>query len=163
MGRNKIRNVLDNKGVSLVEVLVATVVLAIGLLGIAVMQYMAIAGNVFGREMQIASELGQEKLEIFKSADYASVVGGEENLSDSNTSRFGGMTFTRIWWVQDNCRNIKVEHKPDNPCDPKSIVSCTDALNNMKALEVRVCWTEKNSGNHSFTLNGVRWDETATP
>ncbi len=153
----------NNKGLTLVEVLVAIVILAVGLLGVALMQYVAIGGNAFGREMQIATELGQERLEMFKSTDYASVVTGNENLLSPEPSRFGGLTFNRVWWVQNNCRNIDVALTPTDPCNPASVVSCPDALSNMKAIAVRVCWVDKNGGNHSATLNGVKWDETAAP
>lgn len=153
----------NNDGFSLVEVLVAAIVLAVGLLGVAVMQYTAIAGNAFGREMQMASEAAQEKLEVFRSAAYASVMSGDESLSDPSASRFGGLTFTRRWWVKDDCRDIDVEYKPENPCDPESKVNCTDSLTDVKAVAVRVCWVDKNGGNHSITLNSLKWNEAAAP
>lgn len=157
----------NNKGLTLVEVLVAIVILAIGLLGVAMMQYMSVAGNAFGREMQIATELGQERLEIVKSMRYADVVtigNGYESLSDSaNLSRFGGNTFTRRWWIQTNCSDINVSPNPNNPCAPATTASCTTALNNALAIATRVCWVDKNGGNHSVTLTGVKWNETAAP
>jgi len=154
---------LGEKGLTLIEVMVAIVVLAIGLIGVAMMQYMAVAGNSFGREMQIATELGQERLEMIKATAYANVASANESLTDPDPSRFGGLTFTRRWWVANNCRNINVALNPNNPCDPNSAVNCADAMNNMRAVAVRVCWVDKNGGNHSVTLNGVKWDETATP
>ena len=154
-------------GVSLVEVLVSIVILSIGLLGIAMMQYMAIGGNAFGRETQIATELGQELLEQTKSTSYtnASLTDGfhSESLTSTDTSRFGGVTFNRVWWVKDNCRNHTVALTPTDPCNSASASTCVDAQSNMKATLVRVCWVDKNGGNHSATLNGVKWDEAATP
>jgi prepilin-type N-terminal cleavage/methylation domain-containing protein len=150
-------------GLTLIEVMIAIVILAIGLIGVALMQYVAIGGNAFGREMQIATELGQERLEMIKSTAYANVASGNEPLADPDPSRFGGLTFTRRWWVANNCRNINVALNPNNPCDPNSAVNCADAMNNMRAVAVRVCWVDKNGGNHSVTVNGVKWDETATP
>jgi type IV pilus assembly protein PilV len=154
-------------GVSLVEVLVAIVVLSIGLLGVAMMQYMAIGGNAFGREMQIATELGQELLEQTKSTSYsdASLTDGfhSESLTSTDTSRFGGLTFNRVWWVKDNCRNHNVALTPTDPCNSGSTSTCVDAQSNMKTTVVRVCWTDKNGGKHSATLNGVRWNEASTP
>jgi len=154
-------------GVSLVEVLVSIVILSIGLLGIAMMQYMAIGGNAFGRETQIATELGQELLEQTKSTSYtnASLTDGfhSESLTSTDTSRFGGVTFNRVWWVKDNCRNHTVALTPTDPCNSASASTCADAQSNMKATLVRVCWVDKNGGNHSATLNGVKWNEEATP
>ncbi len=182
MERTKIKRffsfISNNNGLTLIEVLVAIVILAIGLLGVAMMQYMAIAGNAFGREMQIATELGQERLEIIKSVNYANVTAGMTNagiywwaseaLSDANPSRFGGLTFTRAWWVVDNCRNAQLnDPDPNIPlCNPPATTaSCTAGatMPNMRAIAVRVCWTDKHGGNHSVTLNGLKWDETATP
>lgn len=132
--------ITNNKGLTLVEVLVATVVLAVGLLGVAMMQYMAIGGNAFGREMQIATELGQERLEIIHSMNYASVVtGNDPPLSDPDPSRFGGLTFNRVWWVH------------------------ISGISNIKEIAVRVSWVDQHGGNHSVTLDGVKWDETAAP
>ncbi|MEW6213995.1 MAG: prepilin-type N-terminal cleavage/methylation domain-containing protein, partial [Nitrospirota bacterium] len=151
-------------GLTLIEVLVAIVILTIGILGVAMMQYMAVAGNAFGREMQIATELGQERLEIIKSTPYASVLAGynSEGIPEPDLSRFGGIAFTRAWWVADNCRNINVNLDPNNPCNNTGS-NCTDVISNFRAIAVRVCWIDKNGGNHSVTLNGVKWNETATP
>lgn len=154
---------MNSKGLTLIEVLVAIVILAIGLLGVAKMQYMAVAGNAFGREMQVAVQLGQEKLEMIKSMSYIDVVSGNETLSDAHPSRFGGVTFTRTWWVMENCRDINVTLNPDNPCDPDSTTNCLSAMPNMKAVAVRVCWVDKNGGNRSVTLNGVKWNDEAAP
>ena len=155
---------LDEAGLTLIEVLVAIAVLTIGLLGVAVMQYMAIAGNAFGREMHLATELAQERLEIVKSTPYASVISGNDpNLSDPDPSRYGGLTFRRTWWVCNNSRDIDVVLTPNDPCNPGSAVTCTNAMNNVKAIAVRVCWLDRRGGQYSVTLNRIKWNETATP
>jgi prepilin-type N-terminal cleavage/methylation domain-containing protein len=150
-------------GLTLIEVMVAIVVLSIGLLGVALMQYAAVSGNAFGREMQIATELGQERLEIIKATTYVNAVNGSETVADPDASRFGGLSFTRMWWISNNCRNINVALNPNNPCDPNAAVACSNIMNNVGAAAVRVCWVDKNGGNHSVTLNGLKWDERATP
>lgn len=170
--------ITNQRGLTLIEVLVAIVILAVGLLGVAIMQYMAVAGNAFGREMQIATELGQERLEIIKSVNYASITTGMTNagtywwasqsLSDTNPSRFGGLPFTRAWWVVNDCRNAQVnDPDPNIPlCNPPAVTaSCAPgaAMSNMSAIAVRVCWTDQYGGNHSATMYGVKWNETATP
>ncbi len=183
--------ITNKKGVTLIEVLVAIVILAVGLTSVAMMQYMAVAGNAFGRETQIASELGQELLERMRSTpvrDSASTVNsifvaGIHPTSEDDTillnpvgsgdadydpvTRAGGMTFTRIWWVQDDCRSVVINDPVPTAllCTPAPPGSCANGagMNNVKAIAVRVCWTDKSGGNHSVTLNGVKWDETATP
>jgi prepilin-type N-terminal cleavage/methylation domain-containing protein len=181
-------------GVTLIEVLVAIVILAIGLLGVAIMQYMAIGGNAFGREMQLATELGQEFLEITRSTPFRDGAGninsifktgnhpttadvafdpslrnpaGSGDPSYDAITRAGGVTFTRVWWIMNNCSNIIInDPDPNIPvCNPVPPAACAGGsqMNNVSAIAVRACWTDKQGGNHSVTLNGVKWDETATP
>ncbi len=183
--------VKNKKGVTLIEVLVAIVILAVGLTSVAMMQYMAVSGNALGRETQIASELGQDLLERMRSTPVRNDTGTvnsifvaythpteEDNTTLQNpvgsgdadydpVTRAGGMTFTRIWWVEDDCRSVVINDPNPNAlvCTPAPPGACAGgaAMNNVKAIAVRVCWTDKNGGNHSVTLNGVKWDETATP
>jgi prepilin-type N-terminal cleavage/methylation domain-containing protein len=168
-------------GVTLIEVLVAIVILAIGLLGVAIMQYMAIGGNAFGREMQLATEVAQERLEVIRSMSYTNVVTGmtnastfwwlSETLEDANPTRplrFGGLPFTRLSLVVDNCGYAQVnDPNPNVPvCNPVPPAVCgtkMPKMPNMRAIAVRVCWVDKQGGNHSVTLNGTKWDATATP
>jgi prepilin-type N-terminal cleavage/methylation domain-containing protein len=184
----------NKKGLTLVEVLIAIVILAIGLLGVAMLQYMAIGGNAFGREMQLATKLGQEFLEVTRSTPFRDATGninsifqegnhpnafdvafdpslqnpaGSGDPSYDSITRAGGMTFTRVWWVLNNCRNITInDPDPNKPvCNPVPPAACTGGsqMNNISAIAVRVCWIDQQGGNHSVTLNGVKWDETATP
>jgi Tfp pilus assembly protein PilV len=182
-------------GVTLIEVLVAIVILIIGLLGVAILQYMAIGGNAFGREMQLATKLGQEFLEVTRSTPFRDGAGsinsifqagyhpntfdvafdpslqnpaGSGDPSYDAITRAGGVTFTRVWWVVNNCRNITInEPDPNNIplCNPAPPAACAGdaAMDSISAIAVRVCWIDKQGGNHSVTLNGVKWDETATP
>jgi prepilin-type N-terminal cleavage/methylation domain-containing protein len=166
--RHSIRRFRSQAGVSLVEVLVSVVVLSVGLLGVAMMQYMAIGGNAFGREMQVATELGQELLEQTKSTTYTdtSLTAGVHSppLPPADPSRFGGVNFKRVWWVNDNCRNNDdIASTTGDPCNSALAPDCADPQNDMKTIVVRVCWTDKNGGNHSATLNGIKWDEESTP
>jgi len=54
---------LNNKGFSLVEVLIAITVLAIGLLGVAGMQVTAISANTFAQTGTIAISLAEEMVD----------------------------------------------------------------------------------------------------
>jgi prepilin-type N-terminal cleavage/methylation domain-containing protein len=181
--------VRNNKGVTLIEVLVAAVVLTVGLLGVAMMQYAAITGNAFGKEMQTATSLCQEVLEMVNATPVTDpngnpvpviVTAGNHptgNDIDPNSPNFGsaslanpvhggsatqtgGVTFTRVWWVVDNCRDLAVnDPDPNVPlCNPMPASNCINASNNMKAIAVRTCWTDKNAGNHAVTLHGEKWN-----
>lgn len=58
------------KGFSLVEVLIALVILAVGILVIAQMQAAAIDGLTFSRHMSTATQLGQQHLEYLRSLPF---------------------------------------------------------------------------------------------
>jgi len=184
----------NKSGITLIEVLIAIVILTIGILGVAILQYIAIGGNAFGREMQIATNLGQGLLEIIRSTPFRDASkninpifqegnhptaldiafnpalqnpagSGEPNYE--SLTRSGGTVFTRIWWVVNNCRDLTIDDPdPDIPvCNPPPSAKCVSgaSMGNISAVSVRVCWIDKNGGNHSVTLNGIKWDETATP
>lgn len=67
----------DN-GFSLVELLIALTILAIGLLGILGMQVYAIRGNAFSSNMSIAQNIAQQKLEYYRNLSYNNVRGVPE-------------------------------------------------------------------------------------
>ena len=57
---------MNNKGFSLLEILIGLVILAIGLLAIASMQITSMRGNFFSDNIMQASILGQDRLEGLK-------------------------------------------------------------------------------------------------
>ena len=104
---------MNNKGFSLIEVLLGLVILAIGLLAIAGMQITAIKGNYFSKSLTEATVLAQDKLEEFKNLPYASLSSGQD------TKTVSGTTFTRQYNVVE------------------------DAGNNIKTITVTVQWTDR--------------------
>lgn len=84
------RTVFTEKGFTLIEILIAISIFAIGVLAVASMQISAIRGNRLGNEVTQATFLAQDKLEELKnSSDIASVP-------DSNDQQ--GI-FTRSWQI----------------------------------------------------------------
>jgi prepilin-type N-terminal cleavage/methylation domain-containing protein len=71
-------------GFTLIEVLVAIVILTFGLLAVGSMQISAIRGNFMGGNTSIALSLASEKMEHLLNADYNNTV-PNTNLTDSNT------------------------------------------------------------------------------
>jgi len=92
---------LNNKGFSLIEVLVGLVILAIGLLAIAGMQITAIKGNYFSKSLTEATVLAQDKMEELKNLSYASLSTG------TDTKTVSGTTFARQFTVVDTTSTMK--------------------------------------------------------
>ncbi len=61
---------MNQKGFTLIEVLIALVILAVGLLGVTAMQITAIRGNHFSDNLTRATVLAQNKLEELKHLPY---------------------------------------------------------------------------------------------
>jgi type IV pilus assembly protein PilV len=86
----------DSGGFTLLEVMIALVILAVGLLGLASLQVMAIKGNSYGQQMTVASTLAQNQLEQLRRTT-GTLVNGTDYPTDQN-----GITYTRTWVVQPN-------------------------------------------------------------
>ncbi|OGP52541.1 MAG: type IV pilus modification protein PilV [Deltaproteobacteria bacterium RBG_13_52_11] len=90
---DKVKNI---KGFTLLEVMIALVILAIGLLGLASLQVMAIKGNSFGQQMTVASTMAQNQLEQLRRTP-GTLANGNDIVTDQN-----GITYTRAWTVNVN-------------------------------------------------------------
>ena len=73
MDRTAMRIDNSEKGFSLIEVMIALVVLLVGMLGIMGMQYYAVSGNANSRELRMATNLGQDMIESLKSTAYGNL------------------------------------------------------------------------------------------
>jgi type IV pilus assembly protein PilV len=64
----------STKGFTLIEVMIALVILATGLLALMTMQIVSIKANAFSSEMTYAAMLGQGRLEDVRNMDYDAVT-----------------------------------------------------------------------------------------
>jgi len=85
---------MDSKGFSLVEMLIALVILAISLLALAGLMAATTRNNSFGGHMTEAATFAQDKLEELKAIPWANIVGGTDTKSGST-----GITYARTWNV----------------------------------------------------------------
>lgn len=168
---DNIRCPQDNDGFTLVEVMIAMVVLLLGMLGVMGMQYYAITGNTSSREMRTATNLGQEQIEQLKSTPYTSLSSGTEtqSLDPNEIAMSGGQQFSRVWWVRGDCVALTLTGD-DNTCNPGLATTCitdpdTSSVVPVSAIRVRTCWTDRNDINitHAVTLDTLRWDENDVP
>jgi type IV pilus assembly protein PilV len=79
----------NNKGFTLIEIMIAIFILVVALLGVAGVTVSVINGNAFSKEITSASTLAQDKMEELKDTAYGSIASG----SDTNS------IYTRTWTV----------------------------------------------------------------
>jgi type IV pilus assembly protein PilV len=90
----------SKEGFTLIEVMIALVILSVGLLALATMQIVAIRTNAFSTEMTYATMLAQSQFEEFKNTDYVNVISDSDLIPANETSK--GIPYTVQWTVQDN-------------------------------------------------------------
>ena len=131
-------------GFSLIEVLIALVILAVGLLGLALFQTTAIKGNAIASKWTVATELAQDRIERFRHVGwdniassaaggftagppaqpvYASLPGA---AGDNTIVR--GTQYYRVWQVGSN------------------------ATNSLKTITVWCCWEDDAAQWHNIML-----------
>ena len=121
----------DQQGFTLLEVLIAIVILSLGLLGLSAMTISTIRGLAFSEDMTTATNLAQEKMEALKGAGYTGVSDGI-SIEDYDTIA-GFNQFKR-----------QVQIIADQP------------LANTKTAIVSVSWKRLNGGQpHQVTLQTI--------
>lgn len=122
------RPLFSARGFTLVEALVAIVILVVGVLGAASLTGALMQSNRDATDRTRALELVRHKVEQIQSQGYYDVVTG------SDSRAVGGVTFTRSWTVT-----------PDSP------------IAGLRDVQVNVTWTDQD-GNHTVrtrTLKGL--------
>jgi type IV pilus assembly protein PilV len=114
------------EGFTLIEIMIALVIMSIGLTALASVQISAIRGNAFSKRMTTAVSIADEKLEQIKSNPYANIL---SELSIQITQ--SNMKFTRQVTVTDN-----------------------SPLTNTKTINVTVNWSE-GSKSHSVPFTTI--------
>jgi type IV pilus assembly protein PilV len=113
-------------GFTLVEIMIALVVLSVGLVALAGLQISAIRGNAFSKRMTTAVSIANARIEQIKSTSYANIQ------SESSTQvTASNMTFTRQVTVTNN-----------------------SPLSNTKTVNVTVTWSD-GSKSHSVPITTI--------
>jgi type IV pilus assembly protein PilV len=165
------RSIRNSAGFSLVEVMIAMVVLLVGILGVMGMQYQSVAGSTSSREVRLASNYAQQFIEQVRATPYASLASGIFNPGNTGVVTTGGVTFTRAIWVSGNCLSMTLRND-DESCDDADgngaldgvlVPVCDEVFQNASAVRSRLCWRDRHNTLHTLTFNTVRWDENANP
>ena len=152
----------ERNGFTLVEVMIAMVVLLIGMLGVMGMQYYAVSGNAVAREMRIATNYSQGVIEQIKGTPYANLASGTDPAALPVAPEISGamLNITRRWWVVQNCTELQGN---GDTCAAAAVPPCSTnpdgaAVPDVSAVRARTCWNDTNGTNHSVTLDTIRWN-----
>jgi type IV pilus assembly protein PilV len=125
----------NDQGFTMLELLIAIAILAIGLLGLATLQSTSIQGNRDSKEMTTAVFLAEKKMEELKSSPFNAAPLNIGSSTDSNNPMNGSGTsggiFNRSWTIQRYLSS-----------------------NNMKQVTVSVSWAISGKS-HSVSLDTV--------
>jgi type IV pilus assembly protein PilV len=99
-----LRRLAKSKGFSLIEVLIALVILSISLLALAGLMVTTTRTNSFGGHLTEAVTFAQQRLEQFRVAPYNSIVNSSVNPGDPviQTGVPSGINYTINWVVVPN-------------------------------------------------------------
>jgi len=94
----------EEKGFSLVEVLIGVILLAIGLLAICGLQVTSVRGNFFSNNLSQATYVAQDRLEFLKNRAFTHVdlTAGVDKSDGTTTIPGSTIVFNRKYTVIDN-------------------------------------------------------------
>ncbi len=92
---------MNDKGFTLIEVLIALILLAVGLLAVAGMQLSSVRGNFFSNYLTQASYVVQDRLEVLDDLTYDDARLSAGNHHDGQVT-IAGITFNRSYDVTVN-------------------------------------------------------------
>jgi type IV pilus assembly protein PilV len=95
---------MKTKGFSLIEVLVALVILSIALLALAGLMVTTTKNNSFGSHMTEAATFAQDRLEGLRVTSWDNIINGTATVPDTATGSTG-ITYTRNCVVVPNSGN----------------------------------------------------------
>jgi type IV pilus assembly protein PilV len=126
-------------GMTLVEIMVAMVILAFGMLGVAALQVRAITESSSGRHLSEASAIARNRLERLNTIAWDDAALNDTanawTVAVNDSPRTGGVNFTRS-------ERITV-----------------DADDTVKSIEVRVGWSDRKRQNRFVVLSSARLRE----
>jgi type IV pilus assembly protein PilV len=117
MTENLIQSFRNEKGITLLEVLVAMIILAFGVLGLAPMIVISMYGNSYSNQVTVANAIAQDRLEEIKSWPGVNPIPYSETVNDIHG------TFTRQTLVNDATTDASIP-------------------NGVYRIEVTVNWTD---------------------
>jgi prepilin-type N-terminal cleavage/methylation domain-containing protein len=119
---------MRQRGFTVMEVLIALAILAVGMVGILAMQKGTMSASGYSRRAVEAAVLGEDRLELLRTVPIATVASGNDYVDASGTAGVGA-PYHRVWTVT--------------------------TVGLLKKIVLVVSWTE-NDGTHALTFRTLR-------
>jgi type IV pilus assembly protein PilV len=87
---------MKSKGFTLIEILIAMIILSIAFLGLAGLMIQTTKNNSFGGRITEAATVAQDKLEELRATSWVAITAGSDRIS------VNGMNFNRNWTTVPN-------------------------------------------------------------
>lgn len=78
-----VRESTDNKGFTLIEIMIAIAIIAIAIFGVMSVVVMVLKGNIHSNKVTTSTSLAQAKMEDIKNMDYSAISGTYTVYTDS--------------------------------------------------------------------------------
>lgn len=115
----RLKSFMKSKGFSLIEMLIAMVILSISLLALAGLMVTTTKNNSFGSHMTEATTFAQDRLEALRVTPWANIVSGNDIVQGST-----GINYNRSW-------NVSILLNPNPP--PNDL---------QKTVNITVSWND---------------------
>lgn len=137
------------EGFSLLEVLISLVILAVGLLALAMFQVTAIKGNAIASKWTVATQLSQDQLEDFRHADWSLIV-------SSPAAGFNTGTMQPVYTALPGAAGATYQDNVSNATYYTVYHVNTNVNNTFKTITVWTCWRDDQSNWHNVMLSTQR-------
>jgi len=97
----------NNKGFSLIELMIALLILSVGLLSLASLQGTAIKGNRHGNQISQATTLAEDRIEEIRNTDFDDVDNVAFPTPENNLSTSG--VYTRTTVIEDDVPMLELK------------------------------------------------------
>ena len=119
---HRFRGKRGKKGFTLIEVMVATAVFAIGMIGILKLLHTAVVANRYAKDLSAANAILQEQLEMVSRESFNDVVngttGGSQQFFDNGTNgdvTGGDNIYTRQFTMNNKIYTCTLQRQADTP------------------------------------------------
>lgn len=139
-----------DSGFTLLELMVALGILSVGLLSMLLMQLHAMRGGQSGRHGSQAAVIARDQMERLHRMPWS-----DPSLDDTDSS-----AGPPAGWTAPVARNTVVQSDIANTEENYTVQwRVDDVTSNLKAIDVRVVWSEENRPNRAFLISSVRHDD----